>query len=98
MPKVNCNLGITMLENINLIFNRKGLGSNLNAARIVSLAQRVLASDATVLSIRDGKLKLGVSSSVKAQDLKYREEELIGKINQLIVPQKIEKIIFKVGG
>lgn len=82
---------------ISSLFSNRKLSGVLNAAMIVDLSGQVVGDQATVISFKNGLLKLNVPSSVAAVQLKMTQDELINKINSRLGQDLVKKISYKVG-
>lgn len=71
------------------------IGGVMNAARIVSIANKASGGEFEAVSFRDGRLKVMVSAGPKLYLLKLKEAEVVSKINQELGEDKVQKLVLR---
>lgn len=94
------------MEHIRLILEKKlrqmGIHQHVDAARIIKEAQNsigrifspFIASAVTVVSLKDGLLRIKTNSPVIGQEIKFKEQELLQELKKRFPDQKIQGIRF----
>lgn len=88
-----------MFEKVDEIIDRRakyyGLHDQIEAARICFEAKRLYTIQLEPISFKNGILTVSVKKSTEAQELQFKEKEVIKKLNQKIGQEVVKHLKFR---
>lgn len=78
------------------LLSKYASNKQFRTAYICSVAQEVLGSEATVVSFREGKLVLAISSSAQAASIQIQSNKIVRSINEKLGSDVVMELRFRV--